>query len=78
MSKAHIHSEVLVAHGNACTTVHGRKLIVARHRAGWRQAHIAAAMGISRKCVRTDDWAWFVTVGDALRCLEQLTTAPPW
>src|SRR3712207_1541824 len=23
------------------------------HRAGWRQAHIAAAMGISRKCVRT-------------------------
>jgi transposase InsO family protein len=28
-------------------------LIVARYRAGWRQAHIAAAMGISRKCVRT-------------------------
>jgi transposase InsO family protein len=42
-----------VPHGNARTTVHGRKLIVARHRAGWRQAHIAAAMGISRKCVRT-------------------------
>ena len=40
-------------HGNARTTVHGRKLIVARHRAGWPQAHIAAAMGISRKCVRT-------------------------
>ena len=53
LSKAHIHSEVLVAHGNARTTVHGRKLIVARHRAGWRQAHIAAAMGLSRKCVRT-------------------------
>jgi transposase InsO family protein len=34
-------------------TVHGRKLIVDRHRAGWRQAHIAAAMGISRTCVRT-------------------------
>jgi transposase len=33
--------------------VHGRLLIVARHRAGWRPAHIAAAMGISRKCVRT-------------------------
>jgi transposase InsO family protein len=42
-----------VSHGNARTTVHGRKLIVARHQAGWRQAHIAAAMGISRKCVRT-------------------------
>ncbi len=53
LSKAHIRSEVLVSHGNARTTVHGRKLIVARHRAGWRQAHIAAAMGISRKCVRT-------------------------
>jgi transposase InsO family protein len=53
LSKAHIHPEVLVAHANARTTVHGRKLIVARHRAGWRQAHIAAAMGISRKCVRT-------------------------
>jgi transposase InsO family protein len=53
LSKAHTRSEVLVAHGNARLTVHGRKLIVARHRAGWRQAHIAAAMGISRKCVRT-------------------------
>ena len=42
-----------MSHRNARTTVHGRKLIVARHRAGWRQAHIAAAMGISRKCVRT-------------------------
>jgi len=42
-----------VSHGNARTTVHGRMLIVARHGAGWRQAHIAAAMGISRKCVRT-------------------------
>jgi transposase len=28
-------------------------LIVQRHRAGWPQAHIASAMGISRKCVRT-------------------------
>jgi transposase InsO family protein len=28
-------------------------LIVERHASGWRQAHIAAAMGISRKCVRT-------------------------
>lgn len=53
LSKAHIRPEVLVPHGNARTTVHGRKLIVARHQAGWKQAHIAAAMGISRKCVRT-------------------------
>jgi transposase InsO family protein len=53
LSKAHIRPEVLVSHGNARTTVHGRKLIVDRHRAGWKQAHIAAAMGISRKCVRT-------------------------
>jgi transposase InsO family protein len=53
LSKARIRSEVLVSHGNARTTVHGRRLIVARYRAGWRQAHIAAAMGISRKCVRT-------------------------
>jgi transposase InsO family protein len=53
LSKAHIHPEVLVAHANARTTPHGRQLIVDRYRAGWRQAHIAAAMGISRKCVRT-------------------------
>jgi transposase InsO family protein len=57
-------SEVLVSHGNARTTVHGRKLIVERHQAGWKQAHIAAAMGISRKCVRT--WiARHHTEGDA-------------
>jgi transposase InsO family protein len=42
-----------VSHGNARLTVHGRKLIVDRHDAGWKQAHIAAAMGISRKCVQT-------------------------
>ncbi len=53
LSKAHIHPEVLVAHANARTTVHGRLLIVARYRAGWPKAHIAAAMGISRKCVGT-------------------------
>jgi len=53
-----------VSHGNARTTVHGRKLIVARHLAGWRKAHIAAAMGLSRKCVRT--WiARFETEGEA-------------
>ncbi|MCU1605294.1 MAG: Integrase, catalytic region, partial [Modestobacter sp.] len=42
-----------MSHGNARTTVHGRRLIVERHQAGWAQAHIAAAMGISRKCVKT-------------------------
>ncbi len=42
-----------MSHGNARTTVHGRKLIVELHAAGWKQAHIAAAMGVSRKCVRT-------------------------
>jgi transposase InsO family protein len=31
----------------------GRLLIVGRYRAGWKQAHIAAAMGISRKCVKS-------------------------
>jgi transposase InsO family protein len=64
LSKAHIRPEVLVAHGNARTTFHGRRLIVARYEAGWRQAHIAAAMGISRKCVRT--WiSRYAAEGDA-------------
>ncbi|WP_201298023.1 helix-turn-helix domain-containing protein, partial [Nocardia sp. CY41] len=40
-----------MSHGNARTTVHGKRLIVARYRAGWPRAHIAAAMGISRTCV---------------------------
>jgi transposase InsO family protein len=40
-----------VSHANARTTPAGRLLIVQRHQAGWAQAHIAAAMGISRKCV---------------------------
>jgi transposase InsO family protein len=53
LSKAHTRPEVLVSHGNARTTFHGRLLIVERRRAGWPQAHIAAAMGISRKCVKT-------------------------
>jgi transposase InsO family protein len=63
LSKAHIRPEVLVSHGNARLTVHGRKLIVDRHAAGWKQAHIAAAMGVSRKCVRT--WiARYATEGE--------------
>ena len=53
LSKAHSNPEVLVSHRNARLTVHGRLLIVQRHQAGWKQAHIAAAMGVSRKCVRT-------------------------
>jgi len=51
LSKAHSNPEVLVSHGNARLTPHGRLLIVQRHRAGWPKAHIAAAMGVSRKCV---------------------------
>ena len=42
-----------MSHRNARTTFQGRLLIVARYRAGWRKAHIAVAMGISRKCVTT-------------------------
>jgi transposase InsO family protein len=42
-----------VSHGSARTTFQGRLLIVQRHQQGWKQAHIAAAMGISRKCVKT-------------------------
>lgn len=42
-----------MSHRNARLAVHGRLLIVQRHRGGWKQAHIAAAMGVSRKCVKT-------------------------
>jgi Homeodomain-like domain-containing protein len=42
-----------VSHRNARLTVDGRLLIVQRHQARWKQAHIAAAMGVSRKCVKT-------------------------
>ena len=64
LSKAHIRPEVLVSHGNARLTVHGRKLIIDRHAAGWKRAHIAAAMGVSRKCVGT--WITrYATEGDA-------------
>lgn len=52
MSKAHSNPEVLMSHGSARLAVHGRRLIVDRHRAGWPQAHIAAAMGVSSKCVK--------------------------
>jgi transposase InsO family protein len=42
-----------MSHGSARLTVYGRLLIVQRHQQGWPQAHIAAAMGVSRKCVKT-------------------------
>lgn len=42
-----------MSHRNARLTPHGRFLIVQRHQPGWKQAHIAAAMGVSRKCVKT-------------------------
>ena len=41
-----------MSHRNARTTFQGRLLIVERDRAGWPQAHIAKAMGVSRRCVR--------------------------
>ena len=53
-----------MSHRNARTTFQGRLLIVERHRAGWPQAHIAKAMGISRRCVAK----WidrFATEGEA-------------
>src|SRR5690606_29008100 len=46
------YSEVLVSHANARLPVHGRRLIVERAGQGWKQAHIAAAMGVSRRCVK--------------------------
>ena len=42
-----------MSHRSARTTFHGRMLIVERFDEGWPKAHIASAMGISRKCVRT-------------------------
>ena len=41
-----------MSHANARLTVRGRLLIVERAHAGWKQAHIAAAMGVSRRCVK--------------------------
>ena len=73
LSTAHIHPEVLVAHANARTTVHGRLLIVQRHQRGWAQAHIAAAMGVSRKCVKT----WIVRfAADGLDGLSDRSSRP--
>jgi transposase InsO family protein len=53
-----------VSHRNARTTYLGRLLIIERYRDGWPKAHIASAMGISRKCVST--WvARYETEGEA-------------
>jgi len=52
MSNVFTNSEVLVPHRNARLTLFGRLLIIDRAQAGWKQAHIAAAMGISRRCVQ--------------------------
>ncbi len=41
-----------MSHANARLTPRGRALIVERFQAGWEKAHIAAAMGVSRGCVR--------------------------
>lgn len=41
-----------MSHANARLTVHGRRLIIERWKAGWPQAHIARAQGCSRKTVR--------------------------
>lgn len=53
-----------MSHASARLTIHGRRLIIQRYKAGWPQSHIAAAMGVSRKCVKT----WIdrhATEGDA-------------
>ena len=41
-----------MSHANARLTVHGRLLIVQRRQAGMPKSHIAAAMGVSRRCVK--------------------------
>ena len=76
LSRSHSTLEALVSHRNARLTVHGRMLIVQRHRAGWKQAHIAAAMGVSRKCVRTwlDRYAAEGDAGLATRSSRPHTT----
>lgn len=53
-----------MSHANARLTPRGRLLIVERAQAGWKRAHIASAMGVSRKCVGT--WiARFAAEGEA-------------
>jgi hypothetical protein len=62
LSKAHVHPEVLVSHGSARTTFHGRLLIVQRHRAGCPVTHTALQSspaetpGTSRGCPHVPSW----------------------
>jgi transposase InsO family protein len=64
-----------VSHRNARTTVQGRLLIVRRYQAGWKQAHIAKAMGISRKCVKK----WLDRYADAGEAgVEDRSSRPHW
>ncbi|WP_258935354.1 leucine zipper domain-containing protein [Nesterenkonia pannonica] len=42
-----------MSHGRARLTVCSRRLIVQRHQTGWKQAHIVAAIAVSRKCIKT-------------------------
>lgn len=53
-----------MSHANARLTPRGRRLIIDRHLAGWKQAHIAAAMGCSRRCVARWIGRWLLE-GDA-------------
>jgi transposase InsO family protein len=51
LSKAHVSPEVLVSHGNARLTVHGRALLVRRVIEERRPvAHVAKELGVSRQC----------------------------
>ena len=64
-----------MSHRNARTTVHGRLLIVSRHRSGMPKSHIAKAMGISRKCVA--HWiARYDTEGEAGLFVLETNTQP--
>ena len=56
-----------MSHAHARLTVHGRLLIVERSQRGWKHAHIAAAMGVSRKCVARWIARFDVEGGDGLQ-----------
>lgn len=55
-----------MSHANARLTPRGRRLIIDRYLAGWKQAHIAAAMGCSRRCVARWIDRWRVEGDDGL------------
>jgi transposase len=67
LSKAHTEPEVPVAHRNAPLTPTGRLLLCRRIEAGEPIAHVAAAMGISRRCP-SEWWHRWLELGvDGLR-----------